>query len=255
MDWGIGQYERTAAELEPVAEHALALARAQPGERVLDLATGTGNAALLAARAGASVVGLDSAPRLIEVARERAGQAGLDVEFIVGDIQELPFADGAFDLVLSVFGLIFAADPGRAMHEVSRVLRPGGRAFVTAWIPAGPIDALVSNFARALAAVTGPGAERFPWHEHAAVREMAARHGLTATFHDATLPIVAASPEAYLEANERDHPFSVSGRAVLERAGTAAEVHERALAILHAANENPAAFRVTSPYRLIELHA
>ena len=86
-------------------------------------------------------------------------------------------------------------------------------------------------------------------------RHVALRHGLTATFHDATLPIVGASPEAYLEANERDHPFSVSGRAVLDRAGTAAEVHGRSLAILRAANENPAAFRVTSPYRVIELHA
>jgi hypothetical protein len=135
------------------------------------------------------------------------------------------------------------------------VLRPGGRALVTAWIPAGPIDALVSNFARALATVTGPAPARFPWHDRAAVGDLAARHGLTPVFHDATLAIEAASPEAYLEANERDHPFSVSGRAVLERAGTAAEVHERALAILREANENPAAFRVSSPYRLIELHA
>jgi ubiquinone/menaquinone biosynthesis C-methylase UbiE len=156
VDWGIGRYERTAGELEPVAERALASMQPQPGERVLDLATGTGNAALLAARTGASVVGLDSAPRLVDVARDRARQAELDVEFIVGDIHELPFADDAFDLVVSVFGLIVAADPDRAVRELSRVLRPGGRSLVTVWIPAGPIDALVSNFARALAGVTGP---------------------------------------------------------------------------------------------------
>ena len=73
FDWGVGEYERTAAELEPAARHVVALAEIAPGDAVLDIACGTGNAALLAAAAGARVSGLDAAPRLIDVARSRAG--------------------------------------------------------------------------------------------------------------------------------------------------------------------------------------
>src|SRR3954451_6604160 len=98
VDWSVGEYERTAAELEPAARHVVALAAPAPGERVLDLACGTGNAALLAAPAGARVTGLDAASRLVEVARARAAAAGADAEFVVGDALDLPFDDGSFDV-------------------------------------------------------------------------------------------------------------------------------------------------------------
>src|SRR3954464_8532637 len=104
VDWGGGRYELTAADLEPAAVHVVALAGLQRGERVLDLATGTGNAALLAARAGAETTGLDAAARLIDVARSRARDEGLAVRFEVGDAQELPYEDATFDVVVSVFG-------------------------------------------------------------------------------------------------------------------------------------------------------
>jgi ubiquinone/menaquinone biosynthesis C-methylase UbiE len=100
IDWGMGHYEHTAAELEPVAERVVSLATLRPGERVVDLATGTGNAALVAAGRGALVTGLDSAPRLIDVARGRAATARLDVSFVVGDIQALPFESRSFDVAL-----------------------------------------------------------------------------------------------------------------------------------------------------------
>ena len=83
-----------------------------PGEVVIDLACGTGNAALLAAARGARVVGVDAAPRLLEVARERARASGAEVEFRESDLLDLPVADGAADVVVSVFGVIFASDPG-----------------------------------------------------------------------------------------------------------------------------------------------
>ena len=155
IDWDIGHYEQMAVELEPVAEHMVALARIQRGERVVDLATGTGNAALLAAGTGALVTGLDTAPRLIDVARDRAVAEGVDASFVVGDIQALPFDDGSFDVALSVFGLIFAADASRAFDEMIRVLGPAGRALFSVWVPAGPVNAMVATFGRALAAATG----------------------------------------------------------------------------------------------------
>jgi SAM-dependent methyltransferase len=253
IDWGAGRYEPTAAELEPAAEHVVALAGVRAGERVLDIATGTGNAALIAARAGGRVSGVDVAPRLIEVARARAGAEGTEASFLVGDMAMLPFEDGGFDLALSVFGMIFADDADRAFGEMIRVLNPGGRAFLSAWVPAGPVDAMVSVFARAIAEITGSRPPRFAWHESRAVSELAARHGARARFHEAAVTIVAESPEAYLNANQRDHPMSVVGRPLLERAGVAQATRERALAGLREGNEDPAGFRVRSPYVVIEV--
>jgi SAM-dependent methyltransferase len=254
VDWGSGRYEHTAVELAPVAEHVISLAGLEPGEQVVDLATGTGNAALLAARAGARVTGLDAAPRLVEVARERAASEDLGASFVVGDLEALPFDDGAFDVAVSVFGLIFAADAGRALGEMMRVLRRPGRALFSVWMPAGPIHAMVGVFGRAVAAATGSGGgERFAWHDAAEVCALVARHGAQARIHEGRLAITGASPEAYFEANERQHPLSVAGRPVLERAGTYDRVREEALGILREGNEDPGGFRVTGPYRVIEV--
>jgi SAM-dependent methyltransferase len=253
VDWGIGRYEQTAAELEPVAEHVVSLAELRPGERVVDLATGTGNAALLAARVGAAVTGVDVAPRLIDIARERAAGEGVQASFVVGDVGALPFDDGSFDVAMSVFGVIFAADPSRVFAEMIRVLRARGRALLSVWMPAGPINAMVATFGRAMAAATGSTPERFAWHDSEAVGELAAGHGANVRVHDGLLRITAESPEAYFAANERSHPMSVAGRPVLEHAGSYSAVREQALAILREANEDPEAFRVSSPYRVIEV--
>jgi SAM-dependent methyltransferase len=254
IDWGLGRYEQTAAELEPVAEHVVSLAGLRPGERVVDLATGTGNAALLAARAGAVVTGLDAASRLIDVARERAASDGVDASFVVGDLGSLPFEDGSFDVALSVFGLIFAPDPSRAFAEMLRVLEPDGRAVFSVWVPAGPIDAMVGTLGRAMAAATASTPSRFAWHDPEVVSELAARHGARARIHEGTLTITAESAESYFDANERSHPMSLVSRPVLERAGSYGDVREQALAILREGNEAPEGFRVSSPYRVIEIN-
>jgi ubiquinone/menaquinone biosynthesis C-methylase UbiE len=106
VDWGSGNYEKTAAELEPVSEAVVGMAAISPGQDVIDLACGTGNAALLAAGRGARVVGIDASARLLEVARGRARMQGVDVDFREGDLLELPLPDGTADVVLSVFGLM-----------------------------------------------------------------------------------------------------------------------------------------------------
>ena len=126
VELGLGRYEETARALEPASAHVVDLARLVPGERVLDIGCGTGNAALRAARAGTETIGLDPASRLIEVARERAAAEGAEAHFVVGQAESLPFDDATFDVVISVFGVIFTADPEGAISEMLRVLQPAG---------------------------------------------------------------------------------------------------------------------------------
>ena len=103
------------------------------GERFLDLACGTGEIAVLAARCGADVAGLDITPDQLAKARAAATAAGLEIQFDVGDVQELPYEDASFDAVASTFGLIFATSHERVAREVTRVCRPGARLAITAW--------------------------------------------------------------------------------------------------------------------------
>ncbi|QEC47934.1 class I SAM-dependent methyltransferase [Baekduia soli] len=254
VDWGAGRYETTAAELEPVAHAVVAQARIAPGEDVVDLACGTGNAALAAAAAGARVVGVDAAPRLLEVARARATAGGLQAAFREGDLLAVPLADATADVVLSVFGVIFASDPARALGEVARLLRPGGRALLTAWVPAGPIDGMLGAMGRIVARVTGaPPPPRAPWSDPAFAGPLAAGAGLVlASTTPAQLAIRAASPEAYVSAGQ-EHPMALATRAAVQAAGVQDELREAMTAVLRAANEDPRALLVHSPYVVHEL--
>jgi SAM-dependent methyltransferase len=256
LDWGLGEYERTARELEPAAHHVVALAGIARGERVLDVACGTGNAAIEAARLGAQVTGLDAAPRLIDVAGARAAAAGVEAAFVVGDAQDLPFDDGAFDCVVSVFGVIFVPDPARAVAEIVRVLAPGGRALVAAWRPEGAVHAMAGVLGRGVAEAGGPRRSPFAWHDPDAVRDLAAEigpHPPGVEAEDGRLVVEGASPEAYFADAETYHPMAVAARPLLERAGTYPALREEAIAALRAGNEDPDGFRVTSPYRVLRI--
>jgi SAM-dependent methyltransferase len=127
--WNGGQYELVAARFAEIHDALVESLAPRAGERWLDVATGTGEVALRAARAGAEVTGLDIAPRLLEQARSRSS----DVDWVEGDAQTLPFPDGAFDVVSSSFGLIFAPDQELVAQEVARVCR--GRLGLTVWRP------------------------------------------------------------------------------------------------------------------------
>jgi SAM-dependent methyltransferase len=256
IDWGSGTYERTAAELEPVSEAVVEMAAISPGQDVIDLACGTGNAALLAAGRGARVVGIDASARLLKVACGRARRQGVDVDFREGDLLELPLPDGTADLVLSVFGVIFASDPTQALREVRRVLRAGGRVLLSAWIPSGPIDAMLGAMGRILGRISQPPSpQRFPWSDPAALGPLAAQQGLALeATTTAELTIRGSSPEAYVLAGQ-EHPMALAVRPVIERAGVGAEVQEAMTAVLREANEDPQGFLVHSPYVVHELHA
>ena len=254
VDWGAGNYETTAAELAPVAEAVVEQAAISSGDDVVDLACGTGNAALLAAARGAQVVGVDGAPRLLEVARERAMEAGISADFRDGDLLALPIEDDAADVVLSVFGVIFAEDPLQAVREIERILRPEGSALITAWIPAGPIDAMIGEMRRVVGRVTQHAPpKRFAWADPEALASLVADAGLVLDGStQGELAIRAASPEAYIAAGQ-EHPMSLAVRPVVEGAGVGDELREAMTAVLRDANEEPHGFLVHSPYVVHEL--
>jgi SAM-dependent methyltransferase len=250
LDWGLGHYERTAAQLIPAARTVVERAAPAAGERVVDVGCGTGNAALLAAERGAHVTGVDPAARLLEVARERAAAQGIDAVFASGDAAALPLADGEADLVLSVFGVIFAPDPAAAAAEMARVTAPGGRIVLSAWIPDGAISETTRLAREAVTRAVGapPAPPPFPWHERDPLAGLLEPHGFEVSSEEERISFTGASPVAYLDEEMSNHPFAVAGRAVLEPRGESDMLRDRMLAVLEAANEDPAAFRVTSRY-------
>jgi ubiquinone/menaquinone biosynthesis C-methylase UbiE len=127
----------------------------QAGSRVLDVATGSGNAALAAARRGCEVVGVDYVPALLERGRIRAQAEHLSVQFVEGDAEQLPFPSASFDGVLSIYGVMFAPHHQRPAAELARVCRPGGRIALACWTPAGFIGETFRVFSRYLPPTPG----------------------------------------------------------------------------------------------------
>jgi SAM-dependent methyltransferase len=142
--WGAGDYASIAALIHPVSERLTDDADLRAGWHVLDVATGTGNAVLAAARLGSYADGIDYVPELLERAAERAAAERLQIGLAQGDAQALPFDAGSYDAVISVFGVMFAADQSAAAAELLRVLRPGGTIALANWTPAGFVGELFS---------------------------------------------------------------------------------------------------------------
>jgi SAM-dependent methyltransferase len=250
VDWSVGHYEQTASQLLGAAELLVEEAAPLAGARVVDVGCGTGNAALLAAARRARVTGVDPALRLLQVASRRAAAATLEVTFLAGEAAALPLPDNSADVVLSVFGVIFAPDPQAAAAELARVTADDGRILLTAWIPDGPIAQMnqVAQQAvlRALGAPAAP--PPFAWHNPDALNQLFAPHGFSLTVTEHRLSFTAASPRDYLDRESTNHPLAAAGRQILEQHGTADQTSTHLLAILEAANEDPTGFRVTSRY-------
>jgi SAM-dependent methyltransferase len=141
--WSGGDFLPIARSFAAGAEEFIARLALRPGESVLDVACGTGNLAIPAARAGARVTGIDIAPNLIAEARHEARTAGCVIAFEVGDAEALPYVDDQFDTSVTMFGAMFAYRPARAAAELVRVTRQGGRVAMANWTPEGFIGQLL----------------------------------------------------------------------------------------------------------------
>ena len=168
--WSAGDYDRIAAGFrEEAAEFITRLALA-PGQRVLDAACGSGNLTIPAARTGASITGFDLVPGLLSAAQAWAEREGLDVTFDQGSAEELPYADASFDVVTSMFGVMFAARPERVAAELARVTRSGGRLALATWPREGFIGQMLARhmaYMRTKSAVPSP----LFWGDESVVRE------------------------------------------------------------------------------------
>ena len=133
--WSSGDFNVISRLTIPISEALVQAVDPRAGERVLDVACGSGNAALIAGRRFCDVEGVDYVAELIDRARMRASAEGLDIEFTVGDAQSLPYPDASFDVVLSALGVMFAPDQEQAAGELVRVCRPGGKIGLASWMP------------------------------------------------------------------------------------------------------------------------
>jgi SAM-dependent methyltransferase len=168
--WMEGDYARVARLTEKAANEFITRLQLKPGLKVLDVACGSGNLSIPAAKAGAIVTGIDIAPNLLDQARARASGEMLDIRFEEGDAEDLPFEAGAFDVVVSMFGAMFAPRPEAVAGELSRVCRHGGRIALASWTPSGFIGELFRVTGRHVPPPAGV-ASPLLWGDETAVRE------------------------------------------------------------------------------------
>jgi ubiquinone/menaquinone biosynthesis C-methylase UbiE len=157
--WAAGDFDGVADLIWEVGGVAAEAARSGPSNRVLDIAAGSGNAAIQAAQRGASVVASDLTPELFEPGRRRAQAAGVALEWVEADAEKLPFEDASFDVALSTFGIMFAPRQSVAAAELARVVKPGGRIALCSWQPEGFVGemfATVASFLSPPPPIEGP---------------------------------------------------------------------------------------------------
>ncbi|MEI6084937.1 MAG: class I SAM-dependent methyltransferase [Verrucomicrobiota bacterium] len=169
--WESGDFGEVAKTIVPVAEEFLGRLPLRPGMRVLDVACGSGNLAMIAARQGCVTKGVDIAANLIAQAQSRAAAERLDIEFIEGDAEALPYADGEFDAVVTMFGAMFAPRPAAVASELFRVTKPGGFVAMANWTPTGFIGAMFDVFKKHLPPPPAGVPSTMLWGQDAAVRE------------------------------------------------------------------------------------
>lgn len=171
MIWESGDFGQVARHIEEAAEEFIADLPLRPGMRVLDAACGSGNLAMVTARRGLATSGVDIAANLLTQARQRAAAEGRNVDFREGDVEDLPYADGEFDAVVTMFGAMFAPRPERVAAELFRVTRPGGFVAMANWTPEGFIGKMFGVFKAHLPPPPTAVPSTMLWGHEATVRE------------------------------------------------------------------------------------
>jgi SAM-dependent methyltransferase len=205
--WSLGDYREIARQAEPTAVAMVEACGVEPGMQVLDVAAGTGNVAVAAARRGARVVALDLTPRMLQWGRERSAAEGLAIEWVEADAEDLPFEDGRFDVVASSFGAMFAPRPQVVAAELFRVVRSGGVVGLASWTPRGFLGRQIELSSGYAPAPPGPEGPPSPllWGKPEVVRARLAELAASVQIQPGMAPVRFASKEAAREFYERNN--------------------------------------------------
>jgi SAM-dependent methyltransferase len=249
--WAAGDYHDIAQRIEEAAHVVVEAVGADPGAEMLDVATGSGNVAIPAAARGANVTGLDLTAELLEVARRRAADAGVDVRFIEGDAEELPFPDRSFDLVTSCFGVIFAPRHRQAASELARVARPGATIAFTAWTPEGLNGQMFKIVGSYLPTPPPDVGSPVQWGSEDHVRSLFDGSGVELAFERHSVSMTHDSPDSWVEYSERVLGPTIMLKAALEPQGRWEEARARLVELFSERNESgDGSFRAPAEYLL-----
>jgi SAM-dependent methyltransferase len=242
--WSEGTYENLAARFGPVQDQLVEALRIGPDDDVLDLATGTGEVAIRAAKRGARVTGVDISGLMLLKARERAEEEGVAISFAEGDAEYLSQDDASFDVVSSNFGLIFAPDHANVASELARVVRPGGRIGFTAWKPNPKLGELYRRFTEEPI----EGREMYEWGREDHVEDMLGED-FELEFEDGTLWLEADNAEEIWKLFSESAPPVVALIKRLDPEGV--EQFHRAFVELYASYATPDGIRAPRRYLLV----
>jgi ubiquinone/menaquinone biosynthesis C-methylase UbiE len=219
--WSSGDYSVVGTTLQIVGEELCEALDLRSGQKVLDVAAGNGNVSLAAARRWCDVTATDYVPALLDRARERADAERLDIEFREADAEALPFANNAFDVVVSTFGVMFTPDQDQAAAEMLRVCRPGGKIGLANWTPAG----FIGNLFRAIGAhIPPPAGAKSPalWGTRERIAQLFEPHALQIAAQERNFVFRYRSPEHMLDVFKSTYGPLLKTFAALQPAAQAA---------------------------------
>ena len=249
--WDSGDYTAVADKfVTPLGMAALTAAGPAPGTEVLDVAAGSGNPAIAVAQAGATVTALDLAPSLLEIGRRRARAAGVDVDFVEGDAEALPFGNESFDVALSVVGVQFAPRHEVVARELARVVRPGGLIVLCSWTPPGLIGQFLKTVGSRMPKPPEGASPPPLWGDEGHVRDLFAEAGIEFEFERRHTDVTHGSAAGFVDYMAYHYGPLVKARERLSQDGTWDELRHDLVALCERHNIATDGFLAGAEYLL-----